>query len=540
MRTPLIRSCLAVGVLAAFGTPLSVSAQNPPEGVTAVPAGPIAAAAQQVAAQPGTQVRRVTVEEAVRLAAENNLGIQIVRYDAQIEDLNIAQARGGYVPSLTTSFQTVDRTSPNQSFLSGAVTANDKQFFNNTGISAVLPWGGSYDIGWDSSRFESNNFAATRNPQLRSQIAASFTQPLLRNFRIDSLRQQLRVSTMNREIADLDLREQLTVTSRAVRNAYWNLAYQIASLEVARQSLELANESLRNTRARVEIGTIPPIDIVADEAEVAQRQEAVIVAEAQIATAEDTLRALVFNPSAPDFWSIRIQPDELPEFQPVAVNVNTAIQNALENRSDLQRVRKSLDITDVNIAFQRNQTLPDVSAQLAYNAVGVGGREIERGDGPFGPGTGAPTGGFINRSYTSVLGDLFANDYPTWTFALNVSYPIGRSQQEAALARTRVQRSQATTQLRNQQLQVETEVRQRARQVETNQQRVQSTRASRELMERRLEAEQRKFAAGTSTNFLVFQAQRDLAQARNNELRAILDYNQSVVDLDTVQEVPVR
>jgi outer membrane protein TolC len=87
---------------------------------------------------------------------------------------------------------------------------------------------------------------------------------------------------------------------------------------------------------------------------------------------------------------------------------------------------------------------------------------------------------------------------------------------------------------------VETEVRQRARQVQTNQQRVESTRASRELMERRLDAEQRKFAAGTSTNFLVFQAQRDLAQARNNELRAILDYSQSVVDLETVQEVPVR
>jgi HAE1 family hydrophobic/amphiphilic exporter-1 len=539
MRTTLIRSCLAVGVLAVFGTPSSVSAQGLGTPLT-VPTGPLAAAADQAAAQPGPQVRRLTVDEAVRQAAENNLGIQIARYDAQIEDLNIVQARAGYIPSLTTSFQTIDRTSPNQSFLAGAVTASDKQFFNNTGVSALLPWGGSYDIGWDSSRFESNNFAATRNPQLRSQIAATFTQPLLRNFRIDSLRQQLRVSTMNREIADLDLREQLTVTSRAVRNAYWNLAYQIASLEVARQSLELANESLRNTRARVEIGTIPPIDIVADEAEVAQRQEAVIVAEAQIATAEDTLRALVFNPSSPDFWSIRIQPDELPEFQPVPVNLNTAIQNALQNRSDLQRVRKNLEITDVNIAFQRNQTLPDVNAQLAYNAVGVGGREIERGDGPFGPGTGAPTGGFLNRGYGSVLGDLFRNDYPTWSFALNVSYPIGRSQQEAALARTRVQRSQATTQLRNQQLQVETEVRQRARQAQTNQQRVQSTRASRELMERRLEAEQRKFAAGTSTNFLVFQAQRDLSQARNNELRAILDYNQSIVDLETVQEVPLR
>ena len=519
--------CLLTTVLAVFGTPLSVFAQ----GVG------LLAAAQQAGAPPA-QVRRLSVDEAVRLAAYNNLGIQITRYDPQIEDLNVAQARAGYTPSLTTSFQSVNRTQPNQSFLSGAVTASDDQFFNNTGITAALPWGGSYDVGWDSSRFQSNNFAATRNPQLRSQIAASFSQPLLRNFRIDGIRQQLRVSQMNREIADVDVREQLTVTSRAVRNAYWNLAFQIASLEVARQSLDLANESLRNTRSRVEIGTTPPIDIVADEAEVAQRREAVIVAEAQIATSEDTLRALVFNPSAPDFWAIRIQPDELPAFKPVTVDLNAIISTALDRRTDLARVRKNLDITDVNIAYQLNQTYPDVTATLGYNAVGVGGREIQRGVGPFGPGTGDPVG-FFDRGYGSVLGDLFRNDYPTWTFSLNVSYPIGRSQQEAALARTRVQRSQTQTQLRNQQLQVETEVRQRARQVQTNQQRVESTRASRELMERRLEAEQRKFAAGTSTNFLVFQAQRDLAQARNNELRAILDDNQSAVDLETVQEVPV-
>lgn len=532
---------VAAVMLAAFGTPLSADAQCLPERLGAAAcAGPgVLAVARQAAAQP-PQVRRLTVDEAVRLAAENNLGIQISRYEPQIQDLAIAQARGAYVPSLTNDFQTVNRTQPNQNFLAGALTTNEDQFANTTGVAAQLPWGGSYQVGLNNFRSESNNFSATRNPVLQSRITATVSQPLLRDFRIDSLRQQLQVSIKNRDIADLDLREQLTATSRAVRNAYWNLAYQIASLQVARQSLDLARESLRNTRARVEIGTTPPIDIVADEAEVAQREEAVIVAEAQIATSEDTLRALVFNPSAPDFWSIRIQPDDLPAFRAVPVDVDAAIRNALDRRSDLARVRKNLEIADVNIAFTRNQTLPDVSANLTYNAIGIGGREIERGVGPFGPGTGAPTGGFLQRGFGAVLGDVFRYQYPTWTFAVSASYPIGRSQQEAALARARVQRSQATTQLRNAQLQVETEVRQRARQVQTNQQRVVSTRASRELMERRLDAEQRKFAAGTSTNFLVFQAQRDLAQTRNNELRAILDYNQSVVDLETVQEVPVR
>jgi outer membrane protein TolC len=138
-----------------------------------------------------------------------------------------------------------------------------------------------------------------------------------------------------------------------------------------------------------------------------------------------------------------------------------------------------------------------------------------------------------------VLGDLFGNDYPNWTAQLNISYPIGTSPSEAGLARARVQRNQIQTQLRDRQLQVATQVREAARQVQTNQKRVESTRVSRSLAERRLDAEERKLAAGTSTSFVVFQTQRDLAVARNNELRAVLDFNQSVVDLETVQEIPL-
>jgi HAE1 family hydrophobic/amphiphilic exporter-1 len=330
----------------------------------------------------------------------------------------------------------------------------------------------------------------------------------------------------------------MATTTRTVRNAYWNLAYAVASLAVQQQSLDLAQQSLRDTRARVEIGTTPPIDIVEAESEVAAREEAVIVAQANIASTEDTLRALVFDPSMPDFWTIRIEPTELPPFQPIVVDVDTAVRNALDRRTDLEQTRKSLEATDVNIRFYRNQTLPDVSANVNYGLQGLGGTQLVRGASPI-PGVPGPVTGEAQKSYTSVLRDLLANDFPSWTAALTISYPIGTSSADANLARTRLQQSQAQTRLRNQQLQVATQVRQAARDVQTDQQRVQSTRASRQLAERRLEAEQRKFQAGTSTSFLVFQAQRDLSQARNNELRAILDYNQSVVDFETVQDVPL-
>ncbi len=155
-----------------------------------------------------------------------------------------------------------------------------------------------------------------------------------------------------------------------------------------RQSLDLANESLRDTRARVEIGTTPPIDIVEAEAEVARRQEAVIVAEGQIGDAEDALRTLVFDPNMPDFWTMKIEPTELQAFQPITVDTDGAVKNALSRRTDLEQSRKSIEADDINIRFYRNQTLPDVSASLNYGLQGLGGTQIQRGNGPFGPGTG--------------------------------------------------------------------------------------------------------------------------------------------------------
>jgi outer membrane protein len=373
---------------------------------------------------------------------------------------------------------------------------------------------------------------------LRSNLNLQVIQPLLRNFKIDAIRQQVLVGEKNREIADIDLQQTIATTSRNVRTAYWNLSYAIASLDVQKQSLELARESLRNNRSRVEIGTMAPIDIVEAEAEVAQREESVILAEAAIERAEDNLRALIFDPASPDFWTIKVEPTALPPYQPVAVDVDSAVRAALDRRTDLRSTRKNIEANDVSIRFFRNQTMPDVNAQLDYGLSGLGGTQFTRDIGPFGPGTGDIVGQ-TQRSYGSVLNDLFQNRYPAWTLSLNVGYPIGTSTAEAGLARARLQNSQAETQLKNQQMVVATQVRDIARQVQTNQKRVEATRASRQLAERRLEAEEKKFQAGMSTSFFVFQAQRDLSQARANELRAITDYNLSIVDFETVQEAPI-
>ncbi|MBM3780069.1 MAG: TolC family protein [Acidobacteria bacterium] len=483
-----------------------------------------------------SQARRISMDEAVALALENNLDLQVERITPQVQDLSVAQVRTGYTPTFTSNINWNDQTQPPVSLLAG----NNLEIVTNTsryefGLGALNRFGGNYNVSLNNNRVTTNNIFTNFNPQLSANVSLNYTQPLLRNFKIDGTRQQLLISQKTREISGVQLQQSIALTARNVKTAYYDLVFAISNLGAQQQSLELARQSLKDSRARVEIGTVAPIDLVQGESEVAQREESVILAEAAIARAEDRLRTLVFNPGQPDFWRMHIEPADAVSFRAIAVDTDAAIARALQSRTDLVASRKQIESNDVNIRFFKNQTMPDVSASLAYFSQGVGGTSFIRGPGGF-PG---PIIGQVEKSFGATLKDMFTGNFPTWTLGVQVSYPIGQANTEAALARARLQDQQARKQLQSQELQVASQIRELARQVQTNAKRVDATRASRTLAERRLEAEEKKLAAGTSTSFLVFQAQRDLNQARNNELSALLDYSKSAVDFETAQDVPL-
>ena len=489
--------------------------------------------------QAGTTVRRMSIDDAVAMALEQNLDLQVQRINPQLRDLDIAGFRANYTPNFTTTMNLVDQTQPPSSLLSGNTSQLTTGRSNlDFGVNQLTPWyGGSYNVQWSNGRTTTNNIFTSFDPQLTANFSASYQQPLLRNFKIDGVRQQLLVSQKNREIADTQLQQSIANTVRSVRNAFYDLMYAIGNLNVQRQSLGLAQQSLKDNRARVEIGTMAPLDIVQAEAEVATREEAVIIAEAAIERQQDAVRALVFNPKSPDFWTARIEPTDTVTFQPTAVDIDAAVANALSQRTDLVVAKKNIEANDVNIRFFDNQSLPDLNASINYNAQAIGGVGLRRG-----PGEGLLPGPVIEtleRSYWNTLGVLFTGDFPGWTFSLDMTYPIGRSTSEANEARARLQQSQNQRNVQALELDVATQVREAARNVTTNAKRVDATRASRALAEKRLEAEEKRFQAGLTSSFFVLQAQRDLNVARNSELLALVEYAKSVVNYGAVQQAPL-
>jgi outer membrane protein TolC len=488
------------------------------------------AAAQAVAAAPATL--QLTVEEAVRLALGANLDLAADRLDPAIGDTQIAAAAASFRPTISSSLQRNNQLQPPASFLIPEATRTDV-VTSNVGLSQRLPWfGTSYSVSWDSSHTDSNSFLNSYNPLVRSGLALAVSQPLLRDLAIDGSRLQLATSRFGRDAAGTRLKESEVRTAAAVKAAYWNLVSARANVDARRTALQLAEELARVNRAKVDVGQSPPLDLVSAQAEVASSQEQLIIAETAVRQAEDRLRLLIFDTTQPDVWTVSIEAVDSPPVGMMPLDVEAAVANALRDRADLARARIGVSTAGAAVDYAGNQRLPDVRLNVSYQASGLGGTEVLRSGG-F-PGTIVGPGAVT--TFGSVLDQLFRSDYPTWAAGVSVSYPIGQSTQEAAFARSKLERAQAEARVKSAEGRVVQQVRDAAWKVEMNAKRVETSRAVTTLAEQRLDAERKRFEVGMSTSFLVIQAQRDFVQARTNELSAILAYDLALVDFEALQQ----
>ncbi len=499
--------------------------------------------ARLLAGGPSLQAHRVfdlTVDDAIERALDRNLDIAVERLNPQLQDLSIAEANAAFMPNLNSNFDLGRSVTPSRSQLDGRLSqlpVNTETGAAGIGIEQATRWhGGRYTLNWDNGRTETNNVFFSYNPSFRSFVALGYTQPLLRGRRIDAPRRQLLVSQLNRDISDIDLRETITNTVAEVRRAYWELVYAKASVEVQLQALELAEQLVRDNRARVEIGTLAPIDIVQAQSEAAQRRQAVAEAEQNLRTAELVLKQLIVGGTDDEVWDAEINTVDRPVLDLGPVDVDRAIRTALDARTDISRTRRQEEINDVTLRNLANDTLPSLDLVGSYRLQGQGGtRLVPQAFGDL-PVLGGRTVDRIPGGYGDALTHLAGLDFPDWTVQLQLSYPLGQSAQRAAHARAQLQIRQTRAQLRQLELQIATEVTNAAVQIESVQERIDAARAARELAEEQLAAEESKFEVGTSTNFFVVQAQRDLATARDSELRAILDYQNAVIEFERVQQ----
>ena len=474
----------------------------------------------------------LTLDDAIQRALDRNLDIAVERINPQVVDLTIAQQLAFYRPIVAFDINSSSQRNPSRTQLDGGIVTQTDSANYDLSLTQPVQWfGGDLAVGFNNNRQESNNFFASFNPSFRSVFFAQYNQPLMRGLSIDTNRQQIQVTQINRDISDIDLRQMITNTVADVRNAYWELLYSVASVNVQQQALDLAEQLVQDNRARVEIGTLAPIDIVQAQSEAAARRQTLAQAQQALRTAELALKSLIVDGTQDELWTVELNPVDQPELSQPPIDLEGAVRTALDQRTDLARASRQQEINQLNVRGLRNNTLPALDLVGTYQLQGQGGDFLVRGGE-----LGGDVGAIIPGGYGNAIDQIVDARFPTWTVGIQLSYPLGTSSDEAALERARLQVRQTEAQLRQIELVVATEVTNAALQITSIQERIDAASAARDLAEQQLAAEESKFEVGMQTNFFVVQAQRDLATARDVELRAILDYQRALIEFERVQQ----
>lgn len=465
--------------------------------------------------------RPISLQDAIAIALQNNLQVQVAKENRDVSRAGVMTELGTFDWTLKSSLNWTrnEDASRTQPIPGGAFVTSENTSWMRTfslGTEKAFGWGGnlrlSYDPYYRFSKGSVNGGAVTpftTNPY-DGALTATYTQSLLRNFGRAAAESRLRVVRKDAEIADFTFQASIIKLVADIEIQYWQVVYTKLNLENKKQSLELAEKQLRENKIRVEVGTLAPIEITSAEASVAQREQEILAAEADYLNAKDALiRALYPTNERPG----DLVPTDAPVTSAAApMEEKAAERMALERRVELKTARLRYESSQIQETAAKNRTLPQLDAFATY--------------------TGNAASQVAAEGLSAVNKDITSGTYPGYTVGLQFSMPIQNRAAKGALASARASRRASELNLRDQELGVLLEVRQALRNLETRQKGVKAYEKTRIFREKNLEAEQKKFENGMSTNFFVLQRQDELDTARANELSARIEFAKAITALD--------
>jgi outer membrane protein len=522
----------------------------------------------------------LSLNDAVKKALENNNDIQVARDDVRYAETQLRALEGVFDPIFSITPQIDKRITPVQNVFAGAGTSGQ---VSNT-VLTLSPsvnkqfgrGGGNYNLSFSNNKTTTSATNSTLNPFYSSNLALTFTQPLLRNRSVDNNRRQIRIQKKRLEQSDADFRLRTIDVITQVQRAYWDLVFALRDQQNQLENLNLTRENLKNVEAQIAVGVKAPLERAEVLTELANRESALLVAVQTVSIAENNLKQLMFkDPTAPD-WTAQITPTDTPKFDATPINLNDALKEARENRPELRRLRLQNDINQIDIQFFKNQTKPQFDLQTTLATTGLAGtaaasvtpgtlvplisgdpnlvanafllsqiQDIQRR--AIFPVASSPLVATPNLApsdlvggYGKTLSNLFSLNTYNVTVGVAIQIPFKNKTAEANLAGARIQKEQLEASTRSEDQVIEVDVRNSAQAVETSRRRVLSAREARINAELQLEGEQRLYQVGRSTTFLLFQRQNALTNARNAELRAETDYNKALADLQRATSTTLR
>ncbi|HJQ34613.1 MAG TPA: TolC family protein [Pyrinomonadaceae bacterium] len=496
----------------------------------------------------------LTLEEAVRLALENNNDIEATRLDVGVAEHELNAARGAYDVRLTSESYFEHAETPVASFLAGgtggAVSTNEvSSRFGFEGLSKRA--GGSYKFEFSSRRLSSNNVFNDVNPAVSNGFSFSYTQPLLRGRKTDDTRRRVEIAKKNLSLTDAQFRRRATEVITNVEQAYWELAYALRNLQIQIDAVRQARSQAESDKRQVEKGVIAPVDLLESETQVKNFEQSVYAAQEAVERTENALKKMLAPDRRAAVWSKALLPVTPVNLEAPRVALEDAVRSALSNRLELAELETSKEINQIDRRFYRDQTRPqvDLTATYASNALAGSLRDEENplvsglvslqsrvnelsslSGLPALPATTFTTNGDLVGGYGQSLQSLFAQNNPTVKVGVKISLPLRNLTARANYARALTEGRRVENRRAKAEQEIEAEVRDSLQALRSSEARLAAAAAARETAEQQYQSERRKFQSGMSTAYMVSQRQIDLINAKGRELQAQTDLNKSVAD----------
>jgi len=473
----------------------------------------------------------LSLNEAIRLALENNNDIRTSRIDVEKAEYNLTARRGAYDPQLFSETYFESSTTPVASFLGGNNDGAIKQkdFTSRIGMSGLAPkLGGSYQIDLSSERLSSNNFFNALDPGYTSKLSVSYTQPLARGLKTDDTRRQIEIAKKNLTLTDVQFRQRATDVITRVEHAYWELVHALKNLQVQTEAVNQARAQVETNKRQVAQGVLAPIDVVEAEAQVKIYEQNVYAAQEEVTKTENALKTLMLPDRTAALWSRALLPVTPVNLEAPRMQLSDAINMALENRFELAELRTSKEINDINKRFYRDQTKPQVDLTVNYSSNGYAGTLTNEQNPILNTVTSIPAD--LQGGYGKAWSNMLGQDNPTVRVGVRISLPLKNRTAKAELGESLAEGRRIDSVRAQTEQQIEVEVRNAIQRVHSVESSMAAAAAQRLAAEQQYTSEQRKFQAGMSTVFLVLQRQTDLVMARGRELETQTDLNKAIAE----------
>jgi outer membrane protein len=449
---------------------------------------------------------KLNLEQCRALTLENNLDLKVQLISPAIAAERVDEEQAAFEAAFSTNLRFSKADTPTATYLDEISGSKVDYVRTGLGVQVPLRTGGTVTFDLADNRIKTDA-QTTFNPYFASDLSVSISQPLLRGAGNRANTHAIRIAEYERQITDARTKLEVIRIISAVDRVYWRLYAARKELEVRKQQYDLAEALLEQARRFVAAGDKAQVEVIRTEAGVAQRLEAIIIAENSLRDRERELKRTLNKAGLEMQTPTILVPATEPDPVRYELEKQRLVATAIDSRMEMLELELQIAEDISTIDYMHNQAMPLVNMDYTYNMNGLG------------------------ESRNDSFDLLFDKKFEDHRFGVQLLVPLGNEAAKSRLLQAFYQRRQRLATRDNREALIELEVLNAIDQLEANWQRILASRQSVILDGRLFEAEKRQFELGLGTSTDVLEAQTNFANSQSAEILALTEYQIALVDL---------